>query len=267
MSWQIGSRILKTPIIFPFVNTSRLIIKTGLTGATGNIYTGLHDFEDMSFVLHLLRSDDFFVDVGANIGSYTILAGAVIGARCISIEPIPSTFQSLLDNVNINRICDRVTALNIGIGYTDGQMSFTDTLDTFNHVATDDDLNITTTPIDIRQLDNVLASLDVSLIKIDVEGFETNVIAGADRTLSNKRTNAIIMEYGAGKRYGFDEADLHSTMLNYGFKPFKYLPFDRDLIALSDYNKSGNTIYVRDTDSVKKRIMNAPKYTVNGQML
>lgn len=45
-----------------------------MTGATGNWYCGLQEYEDMSFVLHALRPGDLFVDVGANIGSYSILA-------------------------------------------------------------------------------------------------------------------------------------------------------------------------------------------------
>ncbi len=267
ITWQIGSRILKAPVIVPFVNNSRLIVKTGMTGATGNIYAGLHEFEDMSFLMHVLRSEDVFVDVGANIGSYTILAGAAIGAKCVSIEPIPSTFYLLLDNVNINQIYDKVTALNIGIGDKEGKIRFTYELDTVNHVATDKDINVSTILVDVKKLDDILTSVAAFLIKIDVEGFEASVIAGADNVLSNKCTNVIIMEFGGATIYGFDDSILHSTMLNYGFRPFKYLPFNRELIALSDYNKSGNTIYVRDIDSVKKRIIDAPKYTVIGQML
>lgn len=44
----------------------------------------------MALVLHLLRPTDLFIDVGANIGSYTILAGAAVGAKYLSYEPIPS---------------------------------------------------------------------------------------------------------------------------------------------------------------------------------
>ena len=43
-------------------------------GVTGNVYCGLHDFAEMSFMLHLLRAGDLFADIGANVGSYTVLA-------------------------------------------------------------------------------------------------------------------------------------------------------------------------------------------------
>jgi len=43
---------------------------------------------DMGFLLHFLRKDDLFLDVGANIGSYTVLAGGAVGAKSISFEPV-----------------------------------------------------------------------------------------------------------------------------------------------------------------------------------
>jgi hypothetical protein len=73
--WQLGSRMLPAEVVWPFVNDARLIVRPGMTGATGNVYVGLHEFEDMAFLLHYLRPGDLFVDVGANVGSYTVLAG------------------------------------------------------------------------------------------------------------------------------------------------------------------------------------------------
>ncbi len=73
--WQLASRLLPGPIALPFVDDTWLFATRGMTGATGNWYCGLHEVAEMAFVLHLLRPDEHFVDVGANVGSYTILAG------------------------------------------------------------------------------------------------------------------------------------------------------------------------------------------------
>src|SRR5688572_4540737 len=70
--WQFQSR-LQRDVTFNWLGGSRLIIRRGMTGATGNIYVGLHEFHEMSFILHLLRQDDLFADAGANVGSYTVL--------------------------------------------------------------------------------------------------------------------------------------------------------------------------------------------------
>ena len=263
--WHIGSRLVPGAVAVPFVNGAKLLVSPGMTGATGNVYTGLHEFEDMSFVLHLLRSEDLFVDVGANIGSYTVLAGAAVGARCISFEPLTDTYQHLQHNVCLNDIKERVQALNIGIGREDGVLRFTVGLDTVNHVAISDEIdNGTTLEVRVMSLDDALGDVLPKLIKIDVEGFETNVIAGANKTLSNEHLDAVIMELnGSGNRYGFDESIIHRQMLDYGFNTFSYSPFDRVLIPLGSKNSlSGNTLYVRNIDWVKERVQTSPKFHV-----
>ena len=137
--WQIESR-LRDEVIFDWVAGSKLVARNGMTGATGNIYCGLHEFVDMAFLLHLLRPGDLFVDVGANIGSYTILASAVCGARSIAIEPDPGTVQSLNRNIEANSIGDRVTVIEAAVGAAAGTVCFTIGQDTTNRVATDIDV-------------------------------------------------------------------------------------------------------------------------------
>ena len=79
--WQVKSRILRRNFVHNWVEESKFYVKNGETGLTQNIYVGLAEFEDMSFLLHLLQEDDYFIDVGSNSGSYSILGGAVTGAR------------------------------------------------------------------------------------------------------------------------------------------------------------------------------------------
>lgn len=102
LRWQMGTRLNPYPVIYPWVNNSKLILRKGMTGATIDLYAGLHDFEDMSFLLHFLRKEDNFIDIRANVGVYTILASGAIGAKSIAIEPIPSTFADLTNNILIN---------------------------------------------------------------------------------------------------------------------------------------------------------------------
>jgi FkbM family methyltransferase len=264
--WQLATRLWHGAIAVDYVNGTRLLVARGMRGATGNVYCGLHEFEDMAFVLHLLRKGDGFVDVGANVGSYTVLAGGAIGARCVSIEPIPDTFRHLLDNINLNGMGANVSALNIGAGEIDEAMRFTLGLDTVNHVATSGEQGAEQTiEVAIKKLDDALEGFEPQLIKIDVEGFEANVIAGAQETLSRPTLLGVIMELnGSGDRYGFDEAKLHATMLAHGFNTFSYLPFARCLRPLGGKNASaGNTLYLRNLDEIVARLASAPKFTTN----
>ena len=100
LKWQLGQWLLPYPVEYPFIGKTKLLVKKGLTGATGNIYTGLHEFTEMGFLLHFLRKEDLFVDIGANIGSYTILAASHIESDTISIEPVPTTFSNLINNIS-----------------------------------------------------------------------------------------------------------------------------------------------------------------------
>ena len=61
MRWQIGSRLLPGAVEYDWINGSKFLVRTGETGLTGNIYTGLHEFSDMAFLLHVLRPDDLFI--------------------------------------------------------------------------------------------------------------------------------------------------------------------------------------------------------------
>lgn len=268
--WQIGSRLLPgSAVAVPFVNQSRLLITPGMTGATGNIYTGLHEFEDMAFLLHVLRPEDLFVDVGANVGSYTVLAGAAVGARCLSVEPLPSTYEHLLDNIYLNRMTDRVRALNIGLGPEEGTLRFSSHLDTMNHVLAKDETDVPALEVPVRPLDAVVGSEEPAVIKIDVEGFETEVILGAASTLARSSLLAVIMELnGSGQRYGYDETTLHQTMLDHGFQTFSYRPFTRELVSLTATNAdSGNTLYLKNVDQVAERVKSAPAYQVHGRQV
>jgi hypothetical protein len=93
LRWQVGSRIVSGDIVYYWINDTKFIVRPGETGLTGNIYCGLHEFSDMAYVLHVLAADEVFVDIGANVGSYTLLACAVKKAKGYCFEPIPSTYK------------------------------------------------------------------------------------------------------------------------------------------------------------------------------
>jgi FkbM family methyltransferase len=182
LRWQIASRLLPGAVQVPFVNGSVLVVSPGMQGATQNIYTGLSDFFDCGFLLHLLRKEDLFVDIGANVGVYTVLAGAAIGSKAVAIEPIPATFSGLCANIRANGMSERVTAHNIGLGQTEQTLRFTTDRDCMNRVIAEDDWTGKSIDVPVRRLDTVLAGESPTLIKIDVEGYESEVLAGAEAT-------------------------------------------------------------------------------------
>ena len=68
-------------------------------------------------------------------------------------------------------------------------------------------------------LDEALGAECPSVVKIDVEGFETEVLRGAPNTLANSKLRCVVMELnGSGVRYDFDETALRDEMLDHGFR-------------------------------------------------
>lgn len=267
LNWQIGSRLVPGPVAVPFVNDARLLVEPGMTGATGNIYCGLHEFEDMAFLLHFLRPEDKFIDVGSNVGSYTVLASKAVGCDTIAIEPIPETVKHLNDNLILNGITNKVVIHQIALGRKSGRQKMTCSEDTVNHITTDNDY-AEHIDVEVCTLDDLTES-GAALIKIDVEGYETEVLAGGELTLKDSKLKAVIMELnGSGKRYGFDEHRLHLNMIEKGFKTYSYDPFLRQLMDMkNEQSGRGNTLYIRDTDAVRRRLETSPVYTVGEHSL
>jgi len=266
VKWQIGSRLMPGDMVYPWINGAKFLVRRGETGLTGNIYAGLHEFVDMAFLLHYIRPDDLFVDIGANVGSYTVLACAAAGASGVAFEPVPQTYRRLVENIRINNIQDRVEFVNKGVGDKKGSVAFSSDLDTTNHALAPDEQRNSAIPVDLVILDDFLGDKKPDMLKIDVEGYETLVLRGAGRILSDKQLNAVIMELnGSGGRYGFDELEILSLMLEYGFKTYSYDPFKRTLVNLKGKNlKEGNTLFLRNVPLVQDRIHNAQSITING---
>jgi FkbM family methyltransferase len=269
LKWQVGSRLVPGPVIIEWVNGTRIIVRPGETGMTQNVYCGLHEFVDMAFVLHVVGVKDLFIDVGANSGSYTVLACGARGASGICFEPVPSTFARLLANMAANDLGQRVVPMNVGLSDRDGELLFTRDGDTTNHVLRDGEECVNPISVPVVALDSVMGDRRPTAMKIDVEGFEGRVLAGAARTLAADSLHSVIMEANPEQEvagaYGSSQHDLLSTMANYGFFPHVYDPFSRTLTRIADAAPSSrNTLFVRDTKYVRDRIASAPRTFVLG---
>lgn len=264
--WQCTQRIHPHPAKKHFIANSVLIIEKGMVGATGNIYTGLSEFDEMAFLLHVLKSEDVFADVGANVGTYTVLAAKVCGAKSFCFEPIRSTFDALIRNLKANDIEQIVSAFQNGVGHNNISIHFTSDLDSMNRAVIGESES-STELIPLLTLDDALEGRYPQMIKIDVEGFEYNVLKGSKKILASKELKAIIIELnGSGERYGFSGNLIHNLLSGNGFEAYKYEPFKRSLTQLKS-TKGDNRIYIKDINWVNNRIQNSPQFKVLGQFI
>lgn len=267
IKWQIVSRIWNSSFIFNWIDNSKLIVSKGMTGATGNIYVGLMEYKDMSFLLHYLQKEDLFYDIGANVGVYTVLSSKICGVKTISIEPLPNTYSKLIDNININRL-ENVIAENIGLSSEKSKLYFTNDKDTMNCVTERN--NPSSVEVEVNTLDEITNLYGIpNIMKIDVEGYEENVLDGGIKTLQSENLKVIIIELnGNGKKFGSNDDDIHKKLLDQGFQPFSYDPFIRKLKQLNLYG-THNTIYIREDylNEVEKTLKNSKPFECNGLII
>jgi FkbM family methyltransferase len=265
LRWNLGKRLLSADYILPLTDHSSIIISDRQNYGTLTYTCRLWDFREMGFLIHYLRPDDYFVDAGANVGAYSILASAIAGAQSIACEPVPTTYAELCRNVRLNAITGKVDARCVGLGESDSMLRMTTNLGGLNHI-----LN-TASPsvgleIPIQRLDNVLEDRDCAVLKLDVEGYELPVLRGASRTLSNPRLNAIIVELnGSGMRYGHTDDSVHALILKFGFRPWQYDPITRQLRQMETFNRDDlNTLYIRDALRASQLVASAHAVRIRG---
>jgi len=261
--FQIFFRIMKGQFLYRWIDDCVFLISPGETGLTGNFYLGLDEFEEMGFLLHYLNEDDLFIDVGANVGSYTLLSGVVKKCNVISFEPIPNTFEKLKLNVNLNSSTKKIKLFNIGISDKKGQLYFSNNLNTTNKVV--NIYNSNNIKIKVNTLDSF--ELNPTVIKIDVEGYEKFVLKGAKKTLKSKNLKIIIIELNeSGQNYGNNDNEIYNLICSFGFISYHYDPFKRTFkLIKTKSKKSINTIFIRgDLSYFENRVKKSKKYNLNG---
>lgn len=262
LRWQLGSRILKGEVIVPFVDDVSFICATGRAGLTQNIYCGLADPQEMGLLLHFLRHGDLFVDVGANVGSYTLLASGCCGANSVSIEPGPLMYRNLTRNLRINDL-ENVQVVNLAVGSVKGEIHFNASQDSQSHVLSPGEDATEVLIVGVDTLDHLVTADAPTAIKIDVEGFESDVVMGAELTLQNPKVKVVLIELiGHGSKYGKDERAVESTLLRYGYREFTYDPIARQLTENNTFGQKANKVFIRDRDFVQSRCCQSRQYLI-----
>jgi FkbM family methyltransferase len=146
--------------------------------------------ETKAFILHL-KPDTLVIDAGANFGHYALVAAKFVGSagKVIAFEPNTETFELLLSNIAM-LAHQNVIAVQAGLSDCNGEMSLSiDSSNPGGHSFTKDNVHETggdeITPVYSldKYLSNNQFTLPVSIIKIDVQGFEVKVIRGAIQTI------------------------------------------------------------------------------------
>lgn len=165
---------------------------------------------------HSFPKKGLFLDIGSNIGNHTLYLfqnNLIQSAYCF--EPIQDTFQILEKNISINNLQNKVKLFNVGVGESHGTAqiaSYSQENTGMSQLKISNDGNIP-----IIAIDDIKFDYDISFVKIDVEGFELNVINGMLGTIKKYKPTLFIEI----RNQFFDDICKHLTPVGY-----KYLKFD-----------------------------------------
>lgn len=155
---------------------------------------GKYEPYETQLILRQVKAGDVVVDVGANIGYYTLLLANKVGktGKVYAFEPDIINFEILVKNIKENNL-ENVVAINAAAGSKEGKLELHKSEDNLgDHKLYGDDKEIE--EVKTIKLDDYLKNIKINLMKIDTQGWEPEVIGGVKKII--KRDEPIIfMEY------------------------------------------------------------------------
>lgn len=183
-----------------FVGGATVVINIRDPVVSGALALGVYEKDEISFIRRACVPGQTVVDVGANVGLYTAIAGLIVGrtGRVIAVEPDPECAQFLEQTVRANNL-DHVRIVRAAASNVNGAASL------FTRSANRGDNRLYPTDaadgsIEVKSvcLDDYLSGEGVDavdIVKIDVQGYEGHVIEGFERTIRSSPRLTMLMEF------------------------------------------------------------------------
>lgn len=176
------------------------------------IITGSYETRITKFLLRNLRSDSNCLDVGANFGYFAcLMARFCPDGQVLAVEPDPQVFPLLRDNLAINGFADRATGLHAAVADSERMITLyrrdLRSANTSIVAATEAFTRLMGEPpvepfaVAATTIDTLATTLGgrVDFLKIDVEGAEPLVLAGARETIAANPQIQIVMDWSPGQ--------------------------------------------------------------------
>lgn len=231
--FQARTRLLSRPMVVHVGRRSRIFARLHQSATSEVVYAHPHD-RNLLHWERVVRPDDLFIDVGANVGVYSIWA-LEQGAEVIAVEPLSAACNSFRENMQLNGYTPEI--LQVAVADRNGTMPITSGLDVANHLVRDDSSGSVTTEVPVTTLDSVIGERTVAGLKLDVEGAEFLALQGGARALSEHRIRLIQIEWNHCSLHvvGEDRRPLAELLLGHGYKLFRFRE-DGSEVELDDYS-------------------------------
>lgn len=199
--------------------TSILVNKNDVGGPAILIAGGRYEESNLAVLLSYLRPDSIFLDVGANLGFFSLVLARRLHMQghVHAFEPHPLLARLLRNSAYINGLKHAITVHEVGLSETNGTTRFDYPEGHLGGgaVAASSDTGKACITAEIRRLDDLMEpSFRCDLVKIDVEGHELSVLKGMENTIRNSPTIKIMFE-----KLGHDagsEAGIHDFLSGLG---------------------------------------------------
>lgn len=184
-----------------------------------------------------------------------MLASAAIGASTAAMAASPLAVGSLRLNVVVNGIGDRVSVHHLAAGDRSGSILLSQDRDCMNQVL-DKNYPGPTVRVPMPPLDYLAEISGAMSWKVEVEGFEEEVLSGAARSLDDPSLKAVLLE---GR-----QPAVNAAMRAHGFQSGGYDPWSCTL-SLEGLSQRGNQLWIRNPHWVADRLRTAPAVSVFGR--
>ena len=193
-------------------------------------YRGSFELEEIAYfseVLKKLDSQPVIFDIGANIGVHGISWAKMHEKSVVyAFEPSENTMSMLRRNIERNRVLDRFFAVRKAVSNESGEMSFYECADNaFSGLKDTGRVRVIgTQTVPVTTIDDFVEENKIekiNFIKIDVEGFETEVVLGGMNTLENFKPDLFIEIY-AGENANLAPEETISLLQRLGYYAYVF---------------------------------------------
>ena len=212
-SYQVQARAFHRRMQARVGDRAQVWVDLHRTSASKALYANPPDWPQMRVWQQRLRPGDLFLDIGANVGTYSVLA-ASLGATVIAVEAAPDTAELLRENIALNDFA-LVDVVQAAAGSVAGKTRFTEGLDSVNRI---DPAGVR--EVDMVTVDALIGQRSVAGMKVDVEGFELHVLQGAACALREHRIELLQLEWNEASKaaLGVDRSPVEALLTEHGYQ-------------------------------------------------
>lgn len=202
------------------------------------MFLGMYEPIQTAWFKQCLCPGDVVIDVGASFGWYTTLAASLVGptGKVFAFEPSPIS-SHVVEEMIQDSILQNVILTKAAVGRENGNVSLFLPTTRYLHSPSilQSDPGFVPIQVPVIALDHFAPLVNVpkvKLVKIDVEGYEPDVLAGMERLIKEKRIENIICEFNSGwlRRNSMTPNQLHVRFLDLGYQVHMQTRLQENLI-------------------------------------